>query len=327
MNLRTTFLLVVFLAVVAGYFFFFQARRSGTTEPEPPWFYTATMEDIQRITITTPGQSRAFRQERDGWAFEEPAGLPVDPARWGGITLLLSGPQSRRLLASSVEDPAKFGLTSPQGVVSVELRGERQVRILLGQRTPDGSAHYAQQEGDPRLFLVDASWGEVLTRLVTEPPYPEWFYQVPRDRLLYLGVAAEGKEAAFVPEDGGWRFATPERTPVDPERWKEVAPLLGGPPSLRLLASKVEEPARYGLDAPTLIVRAEYRPPPTLQEVPRRGVEMQVGRPLPDGTGYYARPRDLRTGKDLPFLLAVDKTWVEVLRRLALNPPVGPKGG
>ena len=57
--------------------------------------------------------------------------------------------------------------------------------VQLGDKTPDGLNYYVQwrrhpepgREGpitiDPQIWLVDATWGDVLARLVTEPPYPK----------------------------------------------------------------------------------------------------------------------------------------------------------
>ena len=42
--------------------------------------------------------------------------------------------------------------------------------VLIGRATPDESAHYVKQANDASVFLVNAVWGDVLTRLATEPP-------------------------------------------------------------------------------------------------------------------------------------------------------------
>lgn len=56
--------------------------------------------------------------------------------------------------------------------------------VQLGDKTPDGTNYYVQwrvhpEPGTtgpitirPEVWLVDATWGDVLARLVTEPPYP-----------------------------------------------------------------------------------------------------------------------------------------------------------
>jgi biotin carboxyl carrier protein len=53
--------------------------------------------------------------------------------------------------------------------------------LVVGDKTPDGVNHYVQFRDDqqiacpglcPQVYLIDASWGDVLGRLVTEPPVP-----------------------------------------------------------------------------------------------------------------------------------------------------------
>src|SRR2546422_4635343 len=116
MSIRTTFVMVMFLTVVAGYFLLADFRRPAETEASTPWFYTANMDDIRRIHFTaSDGTSAGFFQDsKDGnWKFDDQYAMPVDLARWGGATLLLSGPKSHRALSSTVEQPERFGLKSP----------------------------------------------------------------------------------------------------------------------------------------------------------------------------------------------------------------------
>ncbi len=103
----------------------------------------------------------------------------MDLDRWGGIPLLVTGPRSSRVLEERIDDPAAYGLESPQTVVEVSLEDGRQIAVHLGDVTPDGNGNYAQLVGFPTLFIVNVSWGEVLNRLVLEPPIlPEPFEEV-----------------------------------------------------------------------------------------------------------------------------------------------------
>ena len=119
MNFRTTFILLAALILVAGYFVFEDApaaEEANAIGVDAPWFYTASMEDIQHIAVQAGGAEAAFTSEGPGaWFFDEPHRPPVDLARWGGITLLLGGPQTQRVIAESLEDPAAFGLRRPRG--------------------------------------------------------------------------------------------------------------------------------------------------------------------------------------------------------------------
>jgi hypothetical protein len=319
-NIRIISLLFAFLVIVAGYVYFAQVQRPPKREPEPPWFYALDMDDLLAITLTDrEGRGQRFVQREGAWWLERPEPLPVDPSRWAGITLLLSGPQARRLLMPQVDDPARYGLDAPSLTVEVEARGGRTFTVLLGDTTPDRSAHYVQLKGFPALFLVDASWGEVLGRLVTDPPYPEWYYRMPPERVVRLLVEEGGERVVFRKVRGQWAFDDPQDTPIDPGRWQEVSPLLGGPPSLRILQQGVQDFHPYGLDTPWVQVTIEYELPGHAER-PRRTITLEVGSLLPDGSGYYARPNQTDT------LLFVDRGWVEVFRRLVTEPPRAAPG-
>ena len=64
-------------------------------------------------------------------------GDPVDRARWGGVTLLLSGPQHVRELAGAAAHLDRYGLVSPDTVIRIGVAGGvTGVVVRLGDRTP-----------------------------------------------------------------------------------------------------------------------------------------------------------------------------------------------
>jgi len=175
MSFRVSFILLVLLAVVAGYVLIFELHRTPQKEPEPPFFYNVTSEEIARVSITYGDQRQVFVKRDDTWLFED-TGQPVSMDRWSGITLLLSGPRAARVLKEEFDNPAEYGLDPPETTISLTLQpGQagttpREIQVLLGQQTPDGQSNYAQVVGFPHLLLVTSLWADVLNRLVTEPP-------------------------------------------------------------------------------------------------------------------------------------------------------------
>ena len=169
MNFRVSFILLVLVAVVGGYVLIFELQRRPGTEPDPPFFYDVEMDDITNVTVTYKGQREAFVKIENQWFFEDTGG-PVDMQRWGGIPLLLTGPQAASVLKEQVNNPAEYGLDPPETSITVTLEGGRQASVLLGNMTPDGISHYSQVVGYSPLYLVTSTWGGVINRLVTEPP-------------------------------------------------------------------------------------------------------------------------------------------------------------
>ena len=90
-----------------------------------------------------------------------------------------------------IEDPAIYGLDNPHTTVNIGLTLDRSLQFHLGDKTTDGSNHYGQITGFPQLFLIADAWGDVLSRLVTEPPYPKWYTMTDIDNLAELNIFPE----------------------------------------------------------------------------------------------------------------------------------------
>jgi hypothetical protein len=96
---------------------------------------------------------------------------PVDLKRWGGIVILLSGPQSRRVITTKVKTLKSYGLDAPSMIITLQIQGQnRPVNVIVGDHTPDEKAVYIILKEQQTVYLVDHSWFDVMVRLVREPP-------------------------------------------------------------------------------------------------------------------------------------------------------------
>ena len=176
MNIKTTLALALILAAAAGLILWLEAGKTAKEPESPPEVWSVKEDSIRRVRISLPGQgkSAAFVLDSGGrWRFDDPGRSPVDPKRWGGIVLLVSGPRSKRLIAVRVESPAEFGLDAPRMVIELGVRGRKApLTVLVGDRTPDRENYYVSLKGQGPVYLVNKTWGLVLERLVTEPPLP-----------------------------------------------------------------------------------------------------------------------------------------------------------
>ena len=104
---------------------------------------------------------------------------------------MLTGPRSRRLLDEQPTDLAPYGLDAPPTTIAVDLKDGRTINVLIGAATPDGSNNYAQVEGFPEVFTVFSGWRDSLVKLIEDPPYPEWYYNVTADSLIRFELFTE----------------------------------------------------------------------------------------------------------------------------------------
>ena len=316
MNFRTSILLLVVLAMVAGYVFFIQVKESPSSQEVPPWFYSIDIDDINRIAINRQGDEGVFVLSEDNrWYFDEPEGLPVDLDRWGGVTLLLSGPQVRRvILEESPIDLSPYGLDAPPIRIEVELKDGETIPILLGESTPDGVGIYAQMEGLPSIFTIVIGWGEVMTRLITEPPYPVWLYDLDTSAVIGIQLKTESETVNLIKESEGWRFGDEEQTPLNESQVSALFDALQPPSSQDVVAFSPIDISPYGLDEPSLSLIFQTREllaggVPFLDEI-----RMSLGHLTDDGEGYYGQSSQ---AEGVPDVYQVDTAWVEALRAIA----------
>ena len=323
MSIRTTLGLVIVVAIAAVVVYINPFKDEVDSGPEPPWFYQVSEDAIETIEVVHDGKRVKFvRDEVRQWEFEEHPGVPPAHRRWGGMVLMLTGPKTRRLLQESFADKSQYGLADPSTIVDVTLSGDRRIQVFLGDPTTDGGHLYGQITGHafdfPQLFLINAGWGKVLTRLVSEPPFPKWF--VKRDPALISELSVikgeqhggDQKWLQFKSIDGEWvaqlHGIDRWRTPVDVGQWEDVKPLLRGP-EFKILDTHIDDFTAYGIyEKSSSAIHLRFEGLSDKGVVYDDGVVYLVGDKTPDGTGYYAKTEEGEFEQPLLWLEAV---WVE----------------
>ena len=176
MNIRITFALVgvLLLVIIIGVLVTTNRGRSTPTQVRPPAgaIYQIPEDSLRTVTVTHKGVKILFSKDPQGaWHFDTNDGEVVNQNRWGGIPLLLSGPQYQRLLISNPTDLTPYGLQAPQTVIDLTLTAGLKTNIKIGDLTPNGDNYYVQAADDPSIYLVDKSFPEVIQRLANEPPH------------------------------------------------------------------------------------------------------------------------------------------------------------
>ena len=312
MNYRLTIGLVVALAIVAA----ISAIIVANDDPGTPdrvrvqreFLWTIDDDAIRTVSIRTGTSEQMWiKDDNRRWHFDTTDGDPVDPARWGGVTLLLSGPQHRRELAGAAAHLDRYGLVSPDTVIRVGVEeGAIALEVRLGDRTPDGVSHYAQKDDDPGVFLIDATWGEALTKLVREPPHQTlWSAETVVNALR---VEHQGSEQTWIVDDeGNWRFASAEGDLVDEERWESVLEILTTPRFRFETEDPPDSLEPYGLDAPATVVDLTFSG--------SEPVQVRLGGLTPDGMRQYAQINDAES------VIMIETEWGAAFANLVLDPP------
>jgi hypothetical protein len=169
----------VVIAAILGVTFYAVSRpEPGEPVDSIPYVWDFDMDDLQHIVISMPRteQSVSFVLHEDRYFyFDVDNGSIVDMQRWGGgIPLLLSGPGADRRLVKNATDAqlAEYGFTTPNLDITLTLKDDSVYNIELGNGTPSGKTYYIRLTEFREIYTVDYTWYDVISRLVTEPPYP-----------------------------------------------------------------------------------------------------------------------------------------------------------
>ena len=331
MSLRFSLVLVIAACWIAiGASIVIKQLGQEERAEQPPFFFTISPDDLRNISISSGENSTTwhYREDQRRWYFDDQKDVPTDLYRWGGITQLLGGPRSQRELKKTIDNPELYGLDDPLLSITVRLRDDRELTVEMGDLTPDGGAHYASQSGYDQLYTVDYSWGNVMLRLVEEPPYPEWFFTMdPSEATEVLLFDANEVTSGFAIDDESGQWVVCDLPAVDaPCKGTEAAdddvildylthfgnPLIDGAEVLNVADLADYVPFGVDRDAPYVHIRREVQVRELLTEVYR--TSMVIGDVTPDGNYRYA------VANETQDIIRVDKEWADkVLAMFELN--------
>ena len=304
-----------------------------------PWFYQVHEDDIRTIRVTYLDDKSVsfYKTEEETWAFTDPEGIPPSYNRWGGITLLLSGPGTRRDLTAVqpvIDDPVQYGLDAPDTIVDVGLTANRSVQFRLGDLTTDGRHHYGQVEGFPDLFLIASSWGDVISRLANEPPVPKWYERRAPAEIVELNVYFGNPttdDTHLISFTQDWRtkewtvidYAVDEEgQPIDLAVWEPLIPLVPGPEGMTVIVPAVDDQdyTPWGINDDSNAIEIRFSGETDRGTRFTDGVLLLLGDKSEDGSMYYAKSESNFIRQPI---IGVPADWVDIFVTLAEDPPYG----
>lgn len=198
-------LILAAILVIAGTTFYFISRPQSEAPGEPrAYVWDFDMDNLQHITISLPKENMAesfIKHDDRQFYFDVPDGPQVDKNRWGGgIPLLLSGPGASRIISYDTTDDklTEYGFNSPNLVATMTLDDGSVYVAQVGDSNPSGTTYYVRLAESRDVYTVDASWFDVLARIVTEPPYVAATFAVDRPTVSPTEVPVGGKVTVSV---------------------------------------------------------------------------------------------------------------------------------
>jgi Domain of unknown function (DUF4340) len=264
--MKTTFVKTyVAVALVAGlgaYIYFVDSKKpsSSETEKKKEKVFSFDKSKVKEITLAPKdGEAVTVVKDGQGWKLTAPQDAPADASAVDGLVSGFDGLEVDEVVSEAPSKLADFGLDTPQRTVAVTLQGATEpLKLLLGNKTPDGSSVYAKVPSKPRVFVIASYLATPFDKKAFDLRDRNLLH-VQRDKVRSLEVT--GPEGSYALARGGkedWAFTRPLATKAG--RWS-VDSLLGLVEGLRMdsvAAEDAKDLKPFGLASPTRSVTVAF---------------------------------------------------------------------
>jgi len=282
---------------------------------------------VDTVTLTRQG-SEATRlvKEGDAWRLAAPLSAPADAGEVDSLISAITNLEVSEVVSETPGKLADFGLEPPKAELALNVEGATEpVRLLLGDKAPDGANLYAKLPSQGRVFVVPS----MIESSLDKKPFDlrdRDLLHVKRDAVKTLEIQGpEGAYALARDDKGEWAFTRPLATQAG--RWS-VDGLIGTVENLRMdsvAAEDAKDLKAFGLDKPARTVTlglsdggrkvleigkgAEFASTPSPGPSPSPSAPAGKGAPAkeaPRASKYYARDAASGLVAVVPAALADD---------------------
>ncbi len=235
-----TYLAVALLVGLGAYIYFVEAKREAKPEKPKEKVLAIDKAKVKELTITpSGGEGVRVVKEGGGWRMAEPKAVPADGGECDSLASTLESLEVDEVVTESPSSLADYGLEKPKLTVGVLQEGASEpLKLLIGEKLPDGSGVYAKLPTRGRVFTIPSYVESTLGK----KPFDlrdRSLLHAKRDAIKALEIAGpEGNYALARDDQGEWGFTKPLATRAG--RWT-VDGLLGTLENLRMESVAAEE--------------------------------------------------------------------------------------
>ena len=251
-----TWVALLVAAAFGAYIYFVESKREDKPEKAKEKVFAFDKAKVEGVSLSAPGQEEVqLARDAGGWRMTAPVAVAADAGEADALVSSLETLEMDEVVAESPADLAEYGLATPRSTVRVRVKGAAEPLVLLvGDKTPDGSAVYARVPSRPRVFTVPA----FVEASFTKKPFDlrdRSVLHIHRDAVVALDIKGpEGSYALAKDAKGEWAFVRPLATRAG--RWS-VDAFVGTLEGLRMEAVAAEaatDLAKFGLAPPARTV-------------------------------------------------------------------------
>ncbi len=234
-------------------------RAGKVVEPALlPGFQADAVTKVEIIPAGSQAIQAGLNQGQ--WRLENPRVYPALNQAIGYLLKQLGAiTPASHLGSGEMQDPghmnATYGFDSPQFTIKLEA-GSQQWRLIVGNRTAPGDQVFVQVEGQPGVFVTDASWLQALPTREEEWRDTSLLRDQADFDVLDITNGVKAMELKHDPESHMWRMTRPLEARADNE---EITTALEKLRSTQVTSfvgdGSGADPSVYGLNPPSLSIR------------------------------------------------------------------------
>jgi len=214
-------------------------------------------DNVTRLEIESPKGTVAVAREGDQWKIVAPEPLATDQVEVGAVLSRLRELRAQAFLSDDTSGIAKF-LAKPEVKLTLTQKDGAPTTLLLSpSRETRGGAPsaYAALAGAGPVVLVDAKALGDLTKSATDLRDRRLLGVLEPKDVKRVRVRAGGQTVVLERKgDSEWRMIEPTKGAAKGSKVDDLLYTLRGLRWTEIAAANGQDPARYGLDAPTLEV-------------------------------------------------------------------------
>ncbi|MGH7323661.1 MAG: DUF4340 domain-containing protein [Candidatus Rokuibacteriota bacterium] len=308
MRWQTTVVLAVILVALGAFYYVYEVRLAPEREKAAARkgrVFTVEPADVIEMTLKRGDETVRIKRAGEGWEMLAPV---TGRGEQGPIEETLTSVATAKMdreIAARPANVGEFGLDTPAAEATLVLKDGKQVTLRLGTKTPTGVWVYAQEQGQPSVFVV----ADGILRDVTRPAADFRNKTILAfDRASVTGVEIVTRDETLAVEAGEnrWRLTRPRPLPADTDAVRDFLDKLGSGRIKEFVAETPRSLEPYGLERP---VRVSVH---TGKDGDRATKSLLIGHVDDKKKGVYA----MRPGEPSVFLLPED-VWTALPRTTA----------
>jgi len=215
-------------------------------------------DDVERLTLETPGGPVALRTKERDWEMEQPSTRTADRARVDEFLRALERLEIEEWADEAQPDLAKYGLEKPMATITLNLK-KGEVRVLkIGGTAKDVSRLYARRGDSGPILTVKADFlRHALKGYLAF--ISRQIISFGRNDLERLVIERPDGMVAIHKSGDQWRLDKPIVGNADKSTMDDLLWDLSFLQAEEYIAEKPPDLAPYGLDKPHMTVTLEYQ--------------------------------------------------------------------